>query len=97
MNSIKMFSRSFNTKMARNANMKCSGTRLEVSRSRLEGWVWVGKGKEMGVKGKRQVFKCFQSHSVGPWEFFSSNFLIFDFYPISVRSLLNLSDILSLF
>ena len=37
--------------VARSANMKCSGTRPEVSGSRLEGCVWVGKKREMGMKG----------------------------------------------
>ena len=50
--SIKKFLKSCISKMMRNANMKCSGTRLVNSESRPVERGWVGKGGEMGMKGQ---------------------------------------------
>ena len=49
--STKKFLRSCVAKVARSANMKCSGTRLEVSGSRLSERGGVGKGRK-GVWGR---------------------------------------------
>ena len=50
-------------KVERSANMKCSGTRLEVSGSRLVGRGWIGKWEEMGVKGYCYVHRPLQCYS----------------------------------
>ena len=62
-------------RMARTANMRSSGTRLEVS--------GVGKGEEMGVKEHWYVHRRLRSHGRGLWEHFPALIYFLIFYPIS--------------
>ena len=72
--SIKMFLRSCIAKVAQILNMKCSGTRLEVSGYRLAEQGRVGEEEEMRMKGHCYVHERLQCHSRGLWEQFSAFF-----------------------
>ena len=78
--------------MARNANMKYSGTGLEVLGSRLVEGCGVEAGGEMGVKGHCYVHKNLLGRSRGrPLGTFLCIYLIFDLFdPNLARSPLNL-------
>ena len=61
--SIKKFLKNCIAKVACSANKKCSGARLEVSRSRVAGRGEVGKWNEMGVKENCYVHRRLQCNS----------------------------------
>ena len=61
--SIKPFLRSCIAKVARSANMKFSGTSLEISESRLAEQSGVGKWEETEVKGHCYIHSILQCHS----------------------------------
>ena len=56
--------------MARSENKKCSGTRIEVSGSRVAGRGGVGKGDDMGAKKHCYVHRCLYCDSKGVREHF---------------------------
>ena len=71
---IKKLLRIFIVKVARSANKKCSGTRMEVSGSHVVGWFGVGKGDERGLKEHRYVHMRLQRQSRGLWAHFPALF-----------------------
>ena len=70
MKSIKKVLRCCIAKVARSPNIKCSGTRQEVSESQLAGPGGVGRRERKGVKEHCYVHRRLQCHSRGLWEHF---------------------------
>ena len=66
--------------MAQSENIKCSGTRLEVSVYQLPERGGVRKAGLMGVKGHCYAHKRFQGHSRGYWEHLLHFSQILDFF-----------------
>ena len=86
--SIEKFLSGCFAKMARSMNKKFSGTRMEVSGSRVVGRGEVGKGDKRGVKEHCYVNWRLQCQSRGLWEHFPALFCFLDFLTQFRRALL---------